>query len=297
MEPEFQFSIPAGDQNSLLRNKLQLYLVKKIKISQSSPEELSQLITFVLSLFEICSDKKLNVEFSEFSAQLVRDEFKKNFYAKILNEILNIIYFNNISSSDYIASQLTKLISLTNFNDTFSILYDFCVAKSAEIYFYLIKNFISLHLIGKMITERSESNFTKGNCSLIEDCVVVNICSLPDKFIGIIEPKVTFKNKKQHISFFAPNNFFQIVIADLYLFLKQNFSGMNENSIRLIGNLYGKISFLGFSQLMFENLTKNLLILSHKQNQWKLMTKRLYENIPYKYLESCLSSLFRNSSR
>lgn len=297
MEAEIQFSIPSSDQNSLLRNKLQLYLIKKLKSSKNSPDELSQLISFVLSLFEISSNNELNVEFSEFSMQSIRSEFSKYFYPKILNEILNIIFSNNISSSHYIASQLVKLISLTNFSDTFSLLYDFCVAQSAEIYFYLIKNFISLHLIGKMISERSENNSPRGNCSLIEDSVVLNICSLPDKFIGIIEPKVAFKNKKHHSSFFAPNNFFQIVIADLYLFLKQNYLNINENGIRLIASLYGKISFLGFSQLLFENFTKNLLILSHKQNEWRSISKRLYENIPYKYLESCLLSLLKNSSR
>lgn len=289
MEP--QFSIPVSDQNSLLRNRLQLFLVQKLKESKSSPDDLSQLIEILLSLLKKTG---LNPELSDFSIESVVYEFRKYFYGKILSQIFSIIDSLKLSSSHFIAVQLNSLLCLTNFNESFGILYDFCVAKQSEIFFHLIKNFISRHSIRNLIAERIETNFS--NQSLIEDTCILKICSLPDKFMAILEPKVAFKNKKIFLNFFMPNNYFQILIADLYMFIKQNCLNLNQNAIRLISTLYGKISFIGYGQLLFENLTKNLLILSYKQNEWKSISKNLFENVPYKYLESCLFSLIRKSS-
>ncbi|CAF0943963.1 unnamed protein product [Brachionus calyciflorus] len=294
MHYEFQLNL-YSNPTSALKSKLQLYLVHKFKLIKQSLEDLTLFIESLLNLIQ--ENSNLDLEFTEFDSSQVKNELLISFYSTCLTEIYTSVNKLDISSNHYIASQLVKLINSTNYYDSFSITYDFCTAKSNEIYFYLMKNFISNHSIKNLLIERFESR--NKNSNFLEETCIQKLCNLPDKFLSIIEPKISFKNKKVYSSYFLPNNYYLILTTDLYMCLKTLNEKLLNNleGIQFLSTVYGKISFNGYSEILFDKLIKNLLILCYNNEIWKAFSRKFFEFMPYKYLEASLLSLIRKLSR
>ena len=119
-----------------------------------------------------------------------------------------------------------------------------------------------------------------------------------------------------------PKNYFKIVSIDLWLCLKNLSLKLNDLSkippIRFISNIFGKISFLGYSgnyfynfyriflhqfnnyflnqEIVFNNLIKYLISNCYQNENWKKISYNLFDSILAKYLEHSLINLISNSS-
>jgi hypothetical protein len=122
-----------------LRSKLQLYLAQFIKCVQNrGGEDANSPVNDLIYLVEYLIGLKNNhpefqIHFASYSVDSIRNEFKRSFYFICFKEILftlNIAKLINSSNSQElknIKTVLTKVISTTNFTDSFSILYDLCI--------------------------------------------------------------------------------------------------------------------------------------------------------------------------
>lgn len=123
--------------NASLRSKLQLYLIQNLKCLQdcniNQLKELLETIEFLIGLS--ATNDKFRSQFDLYSNDSIRNEFKQTFYSICLKEIL--VNFNQTKLSIATSSQEIKqiksmvinIISITNFTDSFSIIYDLCVSK------------------------------------------------------------------------------------------------------------------------------------------------------------------------
>ena len=69
-------------------------------------------------------------------------------------------------------------------------------------------------------------------------------------------------------------------------------------SINFINNVYGKISLLGYSEVVSANFLKNLTTACYidTSENWSKLAQLMFTSIPYKYLESCLLNIIVNSN-
>ena len=143
------------DEPTTLRIKLQLYLTQFLKCVQNSSGEdvSSQLNDLILLVEYLIGLKNINpsfeTQFDSYSIDSVRNEFKRSFYSICFKEILvnlNIAKLNNSNNSHELKNikmTLIKIMSTTNFTDSFSILYDICInsklviEKAKHIYIYI----------------------------------------------------------------------------------------------------------------------------------------------------------------
>ena len=128
-----------------LKTKLQLYFVQKIKDlnsdSQSSLKNTFQFACLIECIVGKESDNREEVfdefltHFSSYSLNEIKNEFQKSFYSICLHEMLSSIDgFNakrtdseaNISVQD-VKNSILKIITATNYSDSFKVIYEFCV--------------------------------------------------------------------------------------------------------------------------------------------------------------------------
>jgi len=101
-----------------------------------------------------------------------------------------------------------------------------------------------------------------------------------------------------------------VVSTDIWLSLKHihnkliasstvSFDGLADFlSIDFINSVYGKISLLGYSEVLSANFLKNLTTACYidKSESWSKLAQLMFASIPYKYLESCLLNIVVNSN-
>ncbi len=121
--------------NLQLKLKLQFYFVKQFKILQTESDlkgtiDFLEQLLFILNL----SDSNLQIEqqFGNISINSVQKEFKDSFYLICFKEILkNLKFENNHNQFSLltIKTLLVKIMSETNFSDSFNVLYEFCTTS------------------------------------------------------------------------------------------------------------------------------------------------------------------------
>ena len=215
-------SLIENSTSSSLKPKLQLYLIQKIKILNSSDSDSSlknvfrlvYLIEHIVSDDDAIVDKSVSnnssknnklrtdvledfkTHFSNYSLNKIKNEYKRSFFSICLNEILaNLNTINKISNEsnseteislqDVKSSILTIIIS-TNYTDSFHVIYDFCVdlkpSHHKDFCLYLMKFFLSKHCMKKLFLEKCSAH---NHLSLIEDDLTKKLFNLPDKLANI----------------------------------------------------------------------------------------------------------------
>ena len=254
-----------------LRSKLQLFFIQKIKAvdfsnekdlgDESSIQCLLKLLHFLLNMEQNSEENDLYIinDFKSkfltaYSKDSVSKEFKENFYNIFLTQIL----VNLSRVNDEIKELLLRIIFVTNFTDTFNVLYDLCTNNSLthenknptlkKFHIYLLKQFLTKHQLKNLLieqTRRSQQHMCLTSSSLP---LIQRLTNLPDKLCNYSSSNKVFNSI----------SYFKIVTIDLWLCLKHfypiasiNLSSddNNEFSLEFISTLFGKISFLGFSGL------------------------------------------------
>jgi hypothetical protein len=134
----------SNETSSPLRAKLQLFILQYLK-SVQNPDcsidkyiELLELIEYLIGLRN--SNVNYETQFTSYSIELARYEFKFLHYSVCLKEILaniNITKLSNTSNSaqyNRIKSMLIKIINKTNFADSFNIIYDLSIYQKLGIF-------------------------------------------------------------------------------------------------------------------------------------------------------------------
>jgi hypothetical protein len=136
--------IDSNETSSPLRAKLQLFILQYLK-SVQNPDcsidkyiELLELIEYLIGLRN--SNVNYETQFTSYSIELARYEFKSLYYSVCLREILaniNITKLSNTSNTEQynrIKSMLIKIINKTNFADSFNIIYDLSIYQKLGIF-------------------------------------------------------------------------------------------------------------------------------------------------------------------
>lgn len=276
MESEFE---------NLFRNRLRLHFIQLLKsVSSESLPSLIQLAKYILVEKEDEGDSNhLITDFkakflSEYSHDLVKHEFKEYIYTSFFSQVLSHI---QVDSS--LKQQLSEVLFVSCFNQTFNLLYDLCCSSSSASPFhvYLMKQFLSRHCIRDMLMDE-QSATNRSN-------LVQRITNLPDKLC----------NYSLAHKLFSPLSYFKLVAVDLIMCLKsiQHDKKRRDCVIELVALVFGKITFLGYRELMGNYFLKQLIPLCYQSPEWQLVGQKLFSSIEYKYADSCLINLIRFSSR
>lgn len=120
---------------SQLRAKSQLYFIRHLKVLKnpectlSDVHSLIEQIAFLVNLTS--SNTQLENEFNLFSIDLLKLEFKNNLYSICLKEIISTVNVDKKSERvtlQQVKTLLIKIMNVTNFSDSFNILYDLCTS-------------------------------------------------------------------------------------------------------------------------------------------------------------------------
>ena len=100
-----------------------------------------ELLEYLIGLTN--SNANFETQFTSYSVESARYEFKSSsLYSVCLKELLaniNITKLNNTSNSEQfnrIKSLLVKIITQTNYADSFNIIYDLCVFQKLDFWFF-----------------------------------------------------------------------------------------------------------------------------------------------------------------
>lgn len=158
-------SVSLGQTETIaLKPKLQIYLLRKIK-ELNTDTNLNEIYKFLCTIEYIIDTNNpakqnenlifddFRSQFSNYAPNAIKDEFKKSFYSICLNEILanlNVNYLNSKKSQEEeekeeaknsnntnmqsVKNSILSIISSTNYSDSFSIIYDFCVSLKFGIF-------------------------------------------------------------------------------------------------------------------------------------------------------------------
>jgi hypothetical protein len=160
-------SLSLGQTETIaLKSKLQIYLLRKIK-ELNTDTNLNEIYKFLCTIEYIIDTNNpakqnenlilddFKSQFSNYSPNALKDEFKKSFYSICLNEILanlNVNYLNSKKSQEEeekeaknsnntnmqsVKNSILSIISSINYSDSFSIIYDFCVSLKFGIFIFI----------------------------------------------------------------------------------------------------------------------------------------------------------------
>jgi hypothetical protein len=167
-----------------------------------------------------------------------------------MNQILTGISQDKITEE--IKENLGDVLLRTNFTETFNILYDLCTISSSStsisklFHVYLLKQFLTKHNLRNLFIEQTIQNLkNQSNTSSLSgtSALVQKLTNLPDKMYNFSATNKVFNAL----------HYFKMLSVDIWTSLKFFHSNKsidydsNQFSFELLCNVFGKVSFLGYS--------------------------------------------------